>query len=142
MGEAHVEFTGLRILGGDRRGQLVLLVLQHERKAKLVPQILEVELGDHLARDPVVKPILGRDESERDDLLRNAEIVEQVERGRMKRSRALVGDRRGLLLEHGDRNAPFAERECADHSDRTGADDDDVLRARSGHPPPALFSRA
>ena len=42
----------------------------------------------------------------------------------MDRGGALIGDRRRLLLEHGDRHAAPMKRERADHSDRPGTDDD------------------
>jgi hypothetical protein len=42
----------------------------------------------------------------------------------MDRGGALIGDRRRLLLEHGDRYAAPVEREGADHADRPGTDDD------------------
>src|SRR5262249_32836890 len=134
MGEAHIEIAGIGVFGGDRGGQLVLLVLQDEWKFELVVHALEIEFGDHPVRDPVVEAVLGRYEPERNDLPGDAELVEQFERRRMNRSRALVFDRRGLLLEHGDRHAAPVERERAYHADRTGADHDyPMVRIRSGH---------
>ena len=44
----------------------------------------------------------------------------------MQRGRALVLDRRRLLLEHGDRHAAPVERQRAHHPDRPRADDDNA----------------
>ena len=77
-------------------------------------------------RDAVVEAIGVGDQPERDDLLGHAEVVEHLQRGRMQRGRALVLDRRRLLLEHGDGNAAPVERQRAHHADRPCSDDDDA----------------
>ena len=110
----------------DRGGHLVLLVLQGERKSELVSHQVEIELGDHRVGHPVVKAVGRRNHPERDDFLRDAEIVEHLQRGRMNRRRPLVHGRRRLLLEHGDGNAAAIQRQRAHHADGACSDDDDA----------------
>ena len=129
--EAHVEIAGIGVFGGDRRGELVLLVLQHERKPDFVAQQIEIELRDHRARRPVMEAIGVRFQPERQDFLEHAELVEHFQRRRMDGRGALVLDRRRLDLEHGDGDAAPVERERAHHADRPRADHDDARACSS-----------
>ena len=132
--EADVEIGRVAVFGGDRCRQFVLLVLQHEGKADFVLHRPEIEFGHHRMRDAVVKPVRARYQPERNDLFGDAEIVEHLQRGRMQRSRALVLDRRGLLLEHRNGDAELVEGERTHHADRPCPDNDDPrVRFRCRH---------
>ena len=134
MGEPHVEVAGVAVFRRDRGGELVLLVLQHERKPEFVPQPIEIEFGHHLAGDAIMEPIRGRHEPERKYFSGHAEVVEHVQSRGMQRRGALVLDRGGFLFQHGDGDAAPVERERADHPDGTGPDDDhSVVRALGRH---------
>src|SRR5262249_40645228 len=76
--------------------------------------------------DPIVKPIGAGNQSERDDVLGDAEVVEHLQSRGMQRGCALIFNRRGLLFEHRDRNAALVERQRAHHSNRPCSDNDDA----------------
>src|SRR5262249_13484739 len=127
MGESNIEACDIGKLCRDHRGQLVLLILQNERKSELVAHAIKIEFGDHRARNPVVKSIGLRYEAERDDPFGYAEIMQDVQGWRMDRCSALILDRRRLCLEPGDWNSALAERQRAAHADGPRPDDDDPL---------------
>ena len=57
MGEPHIEGRVMAKELNDFADQLVLLVLQHIGKLDFIFQITEIELGNHLVIDSVVKTI-------------------------------------------------------------------------------------
>ncbi len=124
--KAHVEIAGVGVLRRDRGGHLVLLVLQREGIAELVPHQVEIEFGNHVVGDAIMEAIGVRDQSERDDLFCHAELVEHLQRRGMDRRRALLDRRLRLLLEYGDGYAAPVERERAHHPDRPCPNDDDA----------------
>jgi len=125
MSEPDVEIGRIGVFGGDRGGQLVLLILQDERKLEFIAHAVKVEFSHDRMAHPIVKAVRRGHEAERNDRLGDADRVEQFQRRRMERSGALILDRRRFLLEHGDGNAALVERERAYHADRPGADHDD-----------------
>src|SRR5262249_28406493 len=96
--------------------------LQHEGKAELLAHAGEIELGHDRVAHAVVETIGRRYVPARDDLLGHAEVVEQLERGRVDRSGALIAHGRRLLLAYRDRDAAPMQRERAHHADRAGPD--------------------
>ena len=122
----HVEIAGVGVLGGNRRRELVLLILQHERKLDLVLQEIEIELRDHRVAWPIVETIGAGPEAERQDFLKHAEFVEHFEARRVDRRGALILDRCRLGLEHSDGNAGSVERQSAHHTHRPRADNDNA----------------
>ena len=109
-----------------RAHQLVLLPLHHERVGHLALEQVDVEHGDELAGDAVAEMEQGRDQSAAgvvgEDFVREAELGQHLDGGRMDGGGALILGRLGLAFQQGDRNALLDQCQRRHRPDGTGAD--------------------
>ena len=102
-------------------GELVLLALHDEGVARVVLQDAEIELGDHVARGAIPDPEFGLDQTARDDVVDEAQAVEEFKRRRMRGRGARIVVDPLLGLEDLDRKTLTRQRQRRDDADRAAA---------------------
>src|SRR3984957_3523051 len=106
----------------DRHGsELVLLELHDEGIARVILQDAEIELGDHFAGGAIPDPKFGLDQAARDDVVDEAQSVEDFKRRRMRGRGAWIVVDPLLGLEDLDRKTLACQRQRRDDADRPAA---------------------
>ena len=106
------------------RGELVLLALHDERVARVMLQDAEIELGDHFASGAIPNSEFGLDQTARDDVVDEAQAVEDFKRRRVRGRGARIVVDSLLGLENLNRNTLARQRERRDDADRAAAGDE------------------
>lgn len=118
MGEAAKALDG-------HIGELVLLALHDEGVPGVILQDAEIELGDHFARGAIPDPEFGLDQTARDDVVDEAQAVEEFKRRRVRGRGARIVVDPLLGLEDLDRKALTRQRQRRDDADRAAAGNED-----------------
>ena len=111
-------------------GELVLLALHDEGVARVVLQDAEIELGDHFAGGAIPDPEFGLDQTARDDVVDEAEAVEDFKRRRVGGRGARIVVDPLLGLEDLDRKTLARQRQRRDDADRAAAGNEDGALGR------------
>src|SRR5580700_8801149 len=104
----------------DRHGgELVLLALHDERVARVVLQDAEIEFGDQFAGGAIPDPEFGLDQAAGDDVVDEAQSLEDFKRRRMRGRGARIVVDPLLGLEDLDRKTLARQRQRRDDADRS-----------------------
>src|SRR5580700_832810 len=120
--------------------ELVLLALHDEGVARVSFQDAEIELGDQFARGAIPDPEFGLDQTAGDDVVDEAQAVEDFKRRRMRGRGARIVVDPLLGLKDLNRKTLARQRQRRDDADRPAAGNED--RALERHFPAFYAGRS